>query len=51
MNVTLIDQKDEILKKSKNDIGKSLQRVVKKKFPDDTSVIMIRNFIFLNLFT
>jgi 3-hydroxyacyl-CoA dehydrogenase len=37
MNVTLIDQKDEILKKSKNDIGKSLQRVVKKKFPDDTS--------------
>ncbi|KAK3090087.1 hypothetical protein FSP39_009054 [Pinctada imbricata] len=33
--VSMVDQSDDILNKSKANIGKSLQRVVKKKFADD----------------
>lgn len=38
LNVTLVDQNDQILQKAQNAIDKSLRRVGKKKFPDDENV-------------
>jgi hypothetical protein len=37
--VTMVDVSDDVLQKSKNNISKSLQRVVKKQFADDQKVI------------
>lgn len=37
LNVTLVDQSDSILSKSKANIENSLKRVAKKKFPDDST--------------
>lgn len=43
-NVTLVDQTDDILKKSHSNIEKSLQRVVKKKYAENPKVMTILNF-------
>jgi len=37
INVTMVDMNEDLLKKSTDRIGKSLSRVVKKKFADDTA--------------
>lgn len=36
-NVTLVDKTDEILEKAKKDIQKSLKRITRRKFPDDSN--------------
>merc|ERR1712136_184147 len=37
INVTMVDMNEDLLKKSTDRIGKSLSRLVKKKFADDTA--------------
>ena len=37
-NVTMVDMSEEILQKSQSNIHKSLSRVAKKKFKDDSAV-------------
>jgi len=46
-NVTLVDQSDDILKKSRSNIEKSLTRVVKKKYAENPKVSIFSFFEFV----
>jgi len=45
--VTLVDQSDDILKKSRSNIEKSLTRVVKKKYAENPKVSIFSFFEFV----